>query len=93
MKLCTLLTVGEGDILYILAQLGQGYASLLWDPLGGGITLAAVEGDVADDSQSIGQQGRGTVGGNGSPDLQIGVIDAFLGILVVMEYVLGNAQT
>ena len=54
--------------------------------------LAAVEGDVPHHGQGVGEQGRGTVGGNGLPDLQIGVVDTFLGVLMVVKHVLGDAQ-
>ena len=47
------------------------------------VLTVAVDGDVAKDGGQIGLDGLGTAGRDGSPELEVGVVDAFLGILAV----------
>ena len=62
-------------------QLQDGFLQLA--VLGSAAVLTvAVDGDVAKDGGQIGLDGLGTAGRDGPPELQVGVVDTFLAVLV-----------
>ena len=44
------------------------------------VLAVSIDRQIADDTSQVGLQGRGTLGRDGLPCLQVGVVDTFLGI-------------